>query len=84
MGHADNQEGDEEGSAKERSGETGSGVEMGCHGGWSGKEEFNESRDSCCCYCVSGRWILATASKCRVEDIIANILPIVQPSQRYE
>ena len=33
MWHADNQEGDEEGSAEERGGETGSRVEMGNHGG---------------------------------------------------
>ena len=54
MRHTDDQEGDEEGSAKEGSGEAGSRVEMGCHGGWRGKEELNETRGSCCCYWVSG------------------------------
>ena len=33
---------------------------------------------------VSSHWILATGSKYRVEDIIANILSMIQPLQRCE
>ena len=65
MRHTDNQEGDEEGSAKEGSGETGSRVEVGCHGGWSGKEELNETRGSCCCYCV---WSLDLSDRLKVSS----------------
>ncbi len=51
MRHSDDQEGDEEGSAKEGSGEAGSRMEMGCHGAGGGEKFFNaEMGSSCCCH----------------------------------